>query len=139
MDRYAFLATLWKKGLKPILLSVAISFCIVFIYNIITEDGTERVFALFILSVTLFILFIELFVNLFAEIIRKFFAKMPEKLKRGIRLIIRLLNYLAPFILSVIIYQAWQRDWTGTALIIGILFVQKIIDLVTERKDLEKT
>ncbi|NOQ76033.1 MAG: hypothetical protein GQ574_28765 [Crocinitomix sp.] len=138
MDRYEFLIALWKKGLKPILLVVGIYFCITFIYYLFNE-GSMWSLLLLILSIALFILFIELIGSLFSKIILKISAKTPVTLKIWLRFGLKILNYLSPFILAIIIYQAWQKHWKGTAFVIGILFLQKIIDLQIDRKVLKKS
>jgi hypothetical protein len=135
MDRAAFLFTLWKKGLKPILLVLGIYFCITFIYQVFAEEGGARALTLLMLSLTIFILFIELMRSFFIKKISVLSARIPEKLKNGLHLI---LKYVSPIIFATVIYQAWQKDWIGTAIIISILLIYKLIEIIENRKKLEE-
>jgi hypothetical protein len=126
MDRKEFLFTIWKKGLKPIILVLAIYFCISFIYQLFAEGISWNVMLL-ILSLAVLILFIELLVNLFSKIITNISARLPQKLMNWISLSIK---YFSAIVLALVIYLAWQKDWVGTAIIIGVLLIQKIIELL---------
>ena len=50
MDRNEFLIALWKKRLKPTLLIGVLIFCVLFLYNAISENGDERLATLLILG-----------------------------------------------------------------------------------------
>jgi hypothetical protein len=131
MDRATFLLAFWKKGVKPILLVLAIYFCISFIYQVFIANGRARGLILLVLALAIILLLLELIVSLFIKINTALSARIPENLKIGLSLIFK---YVSPIILVVVIYQAWLHDWIGTVIIVSVLFVQKIISTLHERK-----
>ncbi len=134
MDRKDFLLTVWKKGIKPILLFVIIFFCGKFLFNIFAESGTERLVTILIIGLGFLMLIVYLIGELFKSITVKINSILPESIKFWIRVIRKFLNYLSPIIFGAIIYHFWKEDWIIAAIISGIILVQRIAEIIKEEK-----
>lgn len=134
MDRKAFLITVWKKGLKPLLLIAVIFFCLKFMYNVFMESGTERFLTLLILGFAVLWITADLLGRMFKSARTKMKTRLPESTKHWIRIMGKFLNYVAPLILGMIIYHFWQEDWKAAAFVLSILLMERIISIIREEK-----
>ncbi|KQC32660.1 hypothetical protein AAU57_04480 [Nonlabens sp. YIK11] len=134
MDRKEFLITVWKQGIKPILIIGVIFFCGKFIYNIFAESGTERFVTILIIGFGLLMLTAHLIGYFFNSLTEKLKTIFPEKVKIWLGVINRLLDYISPIILGVIIYHFWKEDWITAAIVLGVLLIQRIGEIIKEEK-----
>lgn len=134
MNRKEFLIAVWEKGIKPTLLIAVIFLSVKFLYNVITESGRERLVTILIIGLGLLILTTYLIGQLFKSLITRLNSKLPESVKLWLRISKRILDYVSPIILGVIIYYFWQEDWIMTAIVLGVLMIQRIAALIKEEK-----
>lgn len=134
MDRKEFLITVWKKGVKPILLIIIIFFCGKFLYNVFSESGSERFLTILIIGFGLLMLIAYLIGQLFKSLTKKLNSILPEMVKLWIRVIGKFLDYISPIILGMIIYHFWKEDWVIAAIVLGILLIQRIVEIFKEEK-----
>ena len=134
MDRKEFLITVWKKGIKPILIIGVIFFCVKFLYNIITENGPERFATILILGFGLLILTLSLVGLLFETLTKKVKSILPHSIKLWFRIIGKFLNYISPIVLGMIIYHFWKDDRKTAAVILGVILIQRIQEIIKEEK-----
>ncbi len=134
MDRKEFLITVWKKGIKPILIIGVIFFCSKFLYNIFAESGTERFVTILIVGLGLLMLTAHLIGHLFNTVTEKLKTLLPEQVKIWFRVIDRFLNYISPIILGAIIYHFWKEDWISAMIVLGIILIQRIQVIIKEEK-----
>ena len=134
MNRKDFLITVWRKGLKPILLVGIIFFCVKYILNVFTESGTERFATILTLGFGLLILSIYLTNLLFTSLLEKINSILPEQIKLWIRVIGKIMDYISPIILGMIIYHFWKQNWVMSALVLGILLLERIAGIIKDEK-----
>lgn len=134
MNRKEFLINVWRKGIKPILIFGVIFFCGNFLYHVIAESGTERFLTILTIGLGLLILTTYLIGQLFKSLTVKINAILPEPVKLWLRIIGNILNYLSPLILGIIIYHFWKEDWIMAAIVLGALLIQRIGEIIKEKK-----
>lgn len=139
MDRKEFLITVWRKGVIPILLIGIIFFCVKFLYNVFAESGTERFVTILILGFGLLMLTMYLIGLIFKSLMGKLSSILPEPIKLWIRVIGKILNYISPIILGMIVYHFWKEDWIMAAIVLGVLLLQRIVEIIKEEKQATTT
>ncbi len=94
MDRKEFLIKTWYYLFRPIIIIIVLYFCIKFIDNSLTKNGSERfitiIVALFI-ALTVLAYLISLF---FKTIISRINSKLTENTRNILVIIAKLLNYI---------------------------------------------
>ena len=124
MNRIDFLKIFWKKAVIPLLIGLAIYFCINFIYQLAIFENSQPKLMLLFISLSLFVflfLFIRtLFSNIFTEIKKRF----PRFFLTRIAILNKLLNILSPFLMGIAAYYLWQNGNRFQALlVIFIIFL----------------
>jgi hypothetical protein len=130
MDRKEFLIQLWKKGIKPLILIVLLYFSIRFIINIFKENSTERLVTILVIGFLVVSIILTLIGILFRTIIEKIHSKLPESVKTLLRITGKIINYLIPFILGIIIYKLWEKDWVMASFYILFFFFEPIRNII---------
>ena len=134
MNRKDFLISVWRKGIKPILLVGIIFFCVNFIFNVFNESGTERFATIVILGFGLLILSIYLTNLFFTSLSEKINSLLPEQVKLWIRVIGKIIDYISPIILGLMIYHFWKQDWVIPAIVLGVLLLERIAEIIKDEK-----
>ena len=134
MNRKDFLISVWRKGIKPILLVGIIFFCVNFIFNVFNESGTERFATILILGFGLLILSIYLTNLFFTSLSEKINSLLPEQVKLWIRVIGKIIDYISPIILGLMIYHFWKKDWVIPAIVLGVLLLERIAEIIKDEK-----
>ena len=134
MNRKEFLITVWEKGIQPILLIGIIFFCLKFLFTVFTESGTERFVTILIIVFGLIMLTISLIGQLFKSFTEKLYSKLPESVILWLRIVEKFLDFVAPLLLGALIYHFWKEDWMSAAIVVGVLMVQRILDIIKEEK-----
>ena len=134
MDRKEFLRTIWKKGIRPLILFVFLFFCFRFIFKALSENGTERTLTLVILFLALFF-GIVYFAGLYLSKLMKYIdSKLSDNVRLILRIINRIIEYLTPMVLGVVVYKFWLVNRTVALAFIGFFLIEKIFELVKKEK-----
>lgn len=124
MDRKEFLIKTWYYLFRPVIIILVVCFCIQFIVNCITQNGSERFIAIIVaiyIGLTLLVYLIGL---LFNTIISRINSKLNEPTRNFLFIIGKLLNFIFWGCLAVAIcYFCYHKNYMA---LLPILFASVI-------------
>jgi hypothetical protein len=142
MDRQEFLDQLWRRFLRPTLLLVVITIVIRFLFNVLTNDGTERqlVYVFLGLTAVLTLFFVlRLTLDIVSVWIRSGVTSLPTSFQRIIQATSKPINYLGLFALLVLVVFMYLNQNFYGMLLPGIFFLTHLKRLLTaETEPIEK-
>jgi hypothetical protein len=134
MDRKEFIITVWKKGIKPLLLIGIIFLCGKFLYNVFAESGAERSITILIIGLGLLILTLYFIGLFFKSLTKKLNSILPEPIKLWIRIVGNFLNEIALIIIGMILYHFGKEDWGAVTIFLGVFLIRRILEIIKEEK-----
>lgn len=134
MDRKDFLKHLWKRLFRPIIILTVFYYSVKFLISVISENGTERLFTIIILSLTILYIVADLTGKLFRKIREKIYTKLSDKTKFKLRIIGQVSDYAMLLILGALFYKFWQKDAIVASVFIILHLVQMVNNVVKEEK-----
>jgi len=134
MDRKEFIITIWKKVLKPIILTYILVFCINFLLDALTFNGTERLIIILSVSLTITLGIAYLVRTLLQKQLDKSFKKLPNKTKQTLNIIVKISDYIAPIILGATLYHFYNQDQILAAFVILFILSERVINIIKKEK-----
>ena len=134
MNRKEFLKTVWKKGIKPLLILGVIFFCARFLVHTLSDSGSRKLILILSIGLALLILALHLlgsFIDFGKELLQ---SKLPDNIKFWLRVFRKVVNYFTPIVFGMLIYQCWKEDWKGTAIVLSIIVIERIREFIKEEK-----
>lgn len=139
MDRKQFIWTIWRKGLRPILLIAILFFCLKFLYNVFTESGVERFAIILLLGLGVLYAIVYLMGQALKSIFTKINLMLPEGIKFWLGIMSKIFDYAAPIIAGMLLYHFWRENWKTAATMIGVLLIQRIREIIKGAKQTRTT
>ena len=134
MNRKEFIATLWKRTLKPTLLVLCLFFSISFLIDSITHNGEERFVIILLTSLFTTFLLVYLLSELFTELVIKVKKILPPSINYWLTIFSRFISFLAPFITGAVFYHYWQKDWIGAAIVAGVFLIEQLARIIKSQQ-----
>lgn len=125
---------LWKWFFKPLIILIVIYYSIRFLISAFSENGTERLFTILILSVTIFFILANLAGDLLSKVRIKILSKLSKKVKFKVLIIGKIIDYLAVLALGAVFYAFWEKDAVLVSILIILLLVERINNIIKEDK-----
>lgn len=123
-----------KNILIALLIIVVLYFIIDYLWQIFVTDGSEKLVlrAILIAGTILGLAHVILF------FLRKAYQKNRDQSlrprKRFLEKTRNIVNYITPFILLLMLYHFWEREWILTTIIVSILLIDRVNDLLRNNK-----
>lgn len=111
-----------------------IYYSIRFLISAFSENGTERLFTILILSVTIFFILANLAGDLLSKVRIKILSKLSKKVKFKVLIIGKIIDYLAVLALGAVFYAFWEKDAVLVSILIILLLVERINNIIKEDK-----
>jgi len=134
MDRKEFLLNLWRKWLKPILMIISVIICVIFVYRVFSENGSQRKISLLVVGIGAVMLIAQMFQTVFEKFITKIKQKLSPSVRYWMSICLMVIDYVAPIILGMMAYHFWKVDWFLTASVLTILIVNQVFKIIKENK-----
>ena len=134
MDRKEFIIAIWKKVLKPIILTYILVFCINFLLDALTFNGPERLIIILSVSLTIIIGIAYIVRTFLQKQLNKVFNKLPNKIKQTLNIIVKISDYIAPVILGVTLYHFYNQDQILEVSVILLVLGERINNIIKKEK-----
>ena len=92
MSRKEFLETIWRKGVKPLVLLTLLAFSVQFFINVFREDSSERAVTLFLFGTAIFVLIVLIASITVSGIFLSLAEVIPPSIRFWIKMVIKFIG-----------------------------------------------
>ena len=129
-----FLETIWRKGVKPLVLLTLLAFSVQFFINVFREDSSERAVTLFLFGTAIFVLIVLIASITVSGIFLSLAEVIPPSIRFWIKMVIKFIGYVAPIFTGALAYHLWLRVYKVPVAILSFLILEQFSRMIKQER-----